>query len=104
MDAATILANATGLDAADETLTDALARAGDLLAVRLGATVWAAVPATVRAGALAEVAGGLLHRLDTLAGSSQFAEPGNPGQVRGPRDPLATVWPMLAPYAGPGIG
>lgn len=63
----------------------------------------ATVPADVLTGCTLTVGSELYHRRQAPSGIAQFATAGQASPVRLARDPLASVYTVLAPWLGAGI-
>lgn len=78
----------------DVFLQSCLDQAEELVTGYVGATP--SVPNLILDRATLEVAAEMYHRKNMVSGSSQFTSfDGGPTPVRGPRDPLTMVYPML---------
>ena len=97
------LAAELGAPSTDAQLQPSLAEAREILAAELGRAAATVPPATARRLVL-EVASNLYNRRGELAGTSTFAGYDGATPVRQPRDPLATVRPLLRTYTAPPIG
>lgn len=74
-------------------LAEAVAMIDDVLT-----EAWRPVPETVRDRLVKEVGHELYRRRDSPTGASQYADFSTGQPVRGPRDPLTQVWPIIRRY------
>jgi hypothetical protein len=76
------------------------ARADALISQHVGVVE---VPSAILIGAILEVGSELFHRRNSPSGIAQFATAGDASPVRLARDPLTSVYSVLAPWLGVGV-
>lgn len=89
-------------DPADESVSADARAALDMVTRHLGAAGSAAIPATVGALAVTECGAAVFYRRLARNGITTFGS-GEVVPMRISKDPMSTVYPMLDPYATPGI-
>ena len=76
------------------------ARADALVTQYIG---FAGVPWAILNGAILDVGSELYHRRNSPSGIAQFATAGDASPVRLARDPMTSVYPVLARFLGAGV-